>query len=177
MFVLDEAGRGKLDTIIRPIEASEVDRLADFLYLAVHQPDPDNPIPRSILAVPEVAAYIQEWGKPDDACLVAVKDQRLVGAVWTRIIAGEVRGYGNIDAHTPEFSVSVLPVCRGRGIGALLMRQMLELLRERGYSRASLSVQKSNPALRLYERLGFKAVADHDDEIVMVYDFSANELQ
>lgn len=57
------------------------------------------------------------------------------------------------------------------------MRQMLELLRERGRSRASLSVQKSNPALRLYERLGFKAVADHDEEIVMVYDFLANELQ
>jgi ribosomal protein S18 acetylase RimI-like enzyme len=124
-----------------------------------------------------VAAYIEEWGKPDDVCLVAVKGQRLVGAVWTRIIAGEVRGCGNIDAHTPEFSISVLPECRGRGIGELLMRQVLELLRERGYPQASLSVQNSNPALRLYERLGFKAVDDHDEEIVMVYDFSANELQ
>ena len=166
-----------LDTTIRPIEASEVAQLADFLYLAIHQPDPDNLIPRSVLIVPEVAAYIEAWGKPDDVCLVAVKGQRLIGAVWTRIIVEAVRGYGHIDALTPEFSVSVLPVCRGRRIGGLLMRQMLELLRERGCSRASLSVQKSNPALRLYERLGFKAVADHDEEIVMVYDFLANELQ
>lgn len=102
-----------LDTTIRPLEASEVAQLADFLYLAIHQPDPDNLIPRSVLIVPEVAAYIEAWGKPDDVCLVAVKEQRLIGAVWTRIIVGAVRGNGHIDALTPEFSVSVLPVCRG----------------------------------------------------------------
>ena len=35
-----------------------------------------------------------------------------------------------------------------------MMRRMLDELREIGYPRASLSVQKDNPALRLYERLG-----------------------
>lgn len=122
--------------------------------------------------MPEVAAYIEEWGKPDDLCLVAVQDQRLVGAVWTRIIAGEIRGYGNIDSRTPEFSIGVLDNYRGRGVGGQLMRHMLVPLRGRGYTEASLSVQKSNPALRLYERLRFRKVTDLDEEIVMVYDLS-----
>ena len=37
-------------------------------------------------------------------------------------------------------------------------------LREAGYPRASLSVQKENPALRLYERLGFSIIGDGFDE-------------
>jgi ribosomal protein S18 acetylase RimI-like enzyme len=45
-----------------------------------------------------------------------------------------------------------------------MMRAMLGELREVGYARASLSVQKQNPALRLYERMGFRIVGDGFDE-------------
>jgi len=46
-------------------------------------------------------------------------------------------------------------------------------LRGAGYPRASLSVQKENPAARLYERLGFRIVDDGFDETewLMVYRF------
>lgn len=153
---------------IRPVEDHEIAQLKDFLYLAIHQPDPTNLIPRSVLEDPTIAAYLEGWGKPADLCLVAVETGKIIGAVWTRIIAGEVRGHGNVDAETPEFTVSILPERRGEGIGSKLMTQMLELLRDRGYARASLSVQKSNRALRLYERLGFRAVADHGDDLILV---------
>lgn len=158
---------------IRPISECEIGRLADFLYLAIHQPDPDNPIPRGVLEEPAVAVYIDDWGKPDDRCLVAVDREQIVGAVWTRILAGEIRGYGNVDPTTPEFTVSVLPERRGEGIGSLLMRNMLDLLKAQGYERASLSVQKTNPARRLYERLGFRAVADRGDDLVMAHRLEA----
>lgn len=159
---------------IRPIEEHEISQLKDFLYLAIHQSDPSNLIPRSVVEEPEVAAYIEGWGEPDDLCLVAVEAGELIGAVWTRIIAGKVRGFGNVDAETPEFSISILPERRSGGIGSTLMTQMLDLLTDRGYARASLSVQKSNRALRLYERLGFRAVADRGDELVMVRDLLTN---
>lgn len=154
--------------LVRPIEDHEISQLKDFLYLAIHQPDPANLIPRSVLEEPTIAAYLEGWGKPDDLCLIAVEAGEIIGAVWTRIITGKVRGFGNVDAETPEFSISILPERRGEGIGSKLMTQMLDLLKNRGYARASLSVQKSNRALRLYERLGFRAVADHGDELVMV---------
>ncbi|ACV22885.1 Uncharacterised protein [Slackia heliotrinireducens] len=45
-----------------------------------------------------------------------------------------------------------------------MMRAMLDELRGAGYARASLSVQKENPALRLYKRLGFRIVGNGADE-------------
>ena len=45
-----------------------------------------------------------------------------------------------------------------------MMRALLDELRDAGYARASLSVQKENPALRLYERLGFRIIGDGFDE-------------
>ena len=65
---------------------------------------------------------------------------------------------------TPSFSISLFKPYRGHGIGGAMMRQMLGELHEAGYGRASLSVQKENPALRLYERLGFRIVGDGFDE-------------
>ena len=44
------------------------------------------------------------------------------------------------------------------------------LLRENGYQRASLSVQKENPALRLYQRAGFRILAEKGTEYLMLWD-------
>jgi len=75
----------------------------------------------------------------------------IVGMAWTRIIPA----YGNIDSQTPELAISILPEYRGRGTGMDLMNSLFELLRKRGYSRTSLSVQQNNPAVRFYKRLGY----------------------
>lgn len=58
-----------------------------------------------------------------------------------------------------------------------MMRAMLDELRAAGYARASLSVQKENPALRLYRRLGFRALGDGADETewLMVRELSQKE--
>ena len=49
-----------------------------------------------------------------------------------------------------------------------MMREMLKLLREQGYKRASLAVQKANYAVRMYEAVGFKIVDENDLEYIMV---------
>jgi ribosomal protein S18 acetylase RimI-like enzyme len=46
---------------------------------------------------------------------------------------------------------------QGRGLGYELLRQSLELLRQREVKKVSLTVTSENtPALALYERMGFR---------------------
>jgi len=142
--------------------------LRDFTYEAIFQRDPANLIPRSALEEPDIRVFYEGFGKPSDMCFVAEADGELIGAVWTRILSGEVRGFGNIDAHTPEFAISVYPDYRGQGIGTALMRHMLEALREQGYQKTSLAVQKDNYAVRMYEAVGFSVLKETDEEYLMV---------
>ena len=70
----------------------------------------------------------------------------------------------------PPRSVVDLPEYRGRGIGTQLLTALLRLLRENGYRQVSLSVQKENPALRLYQRTGFRILAETGTEYLMLWD-------
>ena len=55
--------------------------------------------------------------------------------------------------------VALLPEHRGRGIGTYLLNVLISESEESGKP-LSIHVERFNPALRLYERLGFRAVAD-----------------
>jgi ribosomal protein S18 acetylase RimI-like enzyme len=155
------------DYEIRPINPDEIGVLDDFLYEAIFQPDTDNLAPKSIIEKPELQVYIKDFGKPDDNCLVAVCDGKIVGAVWTRII----NGYGSVDEKTPEFAISLYRDYRGRGIGTNLMREMLELLRSKGYKQTSLAVLKVNYAVKMYKAVGFEIIEELEEEYLMVYEF------
>jgi len=151
-----------MDTKIRHIRPAEWPLLEDFLYQAIFVPEGyEGEVPRSIIATdPKCRAAYADFGSLlDDRAVVAEVDGEVVGACWVRT----TDEYGHIDSQTPSFSVSLYPQYRGRGLGTRMMRAMLAELREAGYARASLSVQKENPALRLYERLGFRIVGDGAD--------------
>lgn len=149
--------------IIREMKAEERDILSDFLYKAIFVPeDYKDEVPFSILREdPKLIAAIDSFGDLDgDVAFVAEDDRRIVGACWTRT----TDIYGNIDRETPAFCISVEEECRGRGIGTALMNATIDELVRQGYTRCSLSVQKANPALRLYKRLGFQIIGDGDDD-------------
>ncbi len=76
--------------------------------------------------------------------------------------------YGHIDDETPSFAISLYKEYRGMGIGTKLMYAMLELLREEGFKKASLAVQKANYAIRMYEKVGFKIIDENEEEFIMV---------
>ena len=113
-------------------------------------------------------------GLPGVRCLpvaesaVVLLADTAVGAAWARI----VRTYGHVDDATPLLSISLLPEHRGRGIGTALMDRLLDQLRTLGHRRASLSVQKANPALRLYRRAGFVDHREEGDELIMTKDLT-----
>ena len=136
-------------TVIREMREAEYPLLEDFLYEAIFIPEGFGTL-------------------PDDHCLVAEVEGTVVGAAWARI----VRTYGHVDDATPLLSISLLPEHRGRGIGTALMDRLLDHLRTLGHRRASLSVQKANPALRLYRRAGFVDYREEGDELIMIKDLA-----
>ena len=157
-----------METVIRPLHRAEYPVLAEFLYHAIFIPEGIDPPPRSIIQAPELQVYLEHFGRPDDHAFAAESAGRIVGAVWVRIM----QDYGNIDAETPSFAVSLLPEYRGRGIGTAMMACMLRHLRAAGYRRASLAVQKENYAVRMYRALGFRTVRETDEEYIMVIDLA-----
>src|SRR5699024_2650916 len=111
--------------------------------------------------------YVTDFGtQPGDHCLVAEVERKVIGTAWCRIM----EDYGHIDNDTPSLAISLLPEYRGQGTGTQLLNALLLLLRENGYQRASLSVQKENPALRLYQRAGFRILAEKGTEYLMLWD-------
>ena len=56
--------------------------------------------------------------------------------------------------------IALVPDVRGRGIGGELLRKLLDDAARNGRS-VSIHVERYNPALRLYERLGFRHVDEH----------------
>jgi len=56
--------------------------------------------------------------------------------------------------------IALMPDWRGRGIGTAILQALQAAGRVRGKG-VGIMVEKFNPALRLYERLGFTPVADH----------------
>jgi ribosomal protein S18 acetylase RimI-like enzyme len=152
---------------IRPILSKELPLLEDFLYEAIYQPAGSDPLPREVIRRPEIALYIEDFGRPGDCCLVAEVDGRLAGAVWVRLFPDDRKGYGTLDSDTPELSISLYPQFRNRGIGRALLTAMLDELKTAGFRRVSLSVQKENAAAGLYRSLGFDVVEEVGDEYIM----------
>ena len=150
---------------IRDIKENETDLLKDFLYEAIFIPEGVEPPDKDIIEKPELRVYTDGFGSnKGDYCLVAETDDKVVGAVWTRIM----NDYGHVDDDTPSFAISLYKEYRGQGIGTQLMVKMLELLKENGYKRASLAVQKANYAVKMYEKVGFKIVDENEEEYIMV---------
>ena len=151
--------------LIRKLYSCENALLKDFLYEAIFIPEGVEPPARDIVERPELRLYYEDFGSGSaDHCLVAEADGDVVGVVWTRIMDD----YGHVNDETPSFAISLVPKYRGQGIGTRLMRDMLALLKERGFKQASLAVQKANYAVRMYKNVGFEIVDENDEEFIMM---------
>ena len=149
---------------IRPIRKEEIPILGDFLYEAIFIPEGVAAPPRSILDDENLQVYIRNFGQMhDDRCLVAEVGDKIVGAIWSRIM----NDYGHIADDVPSIAISLYKEYRSLGIGTDLLRQMLELLKADGYKSVSLSVQKANYAMRMYQKAGFRILSDDAEEALM----------
>ncbi|MBC5618529.1 GNAT family N-acetyltransferase [Streptococcus anginosus] len=154
-----------MNYVIREVRQNEINLLATFLYEAIFIPEGVQAPSKDIIEYPDLQIYVADFGKKkDDVCYVAEVDGRVVGAVWTRII----NDYGHVDDTTPSLSISLLKEYRNLGIGTELMKQILLTLKEREYKQVSLSVQKINYAVNMYEKIGFEVARENEDDYIMI---------
>lgn len=73
---------------------------------------------------------------------------------------GHVVAYGGLWFVVDEghiTNIAVHPVCRGKGLGETLVREMVSFARAKDVRRMTLEVRtKNEPAIKLYEKIGFE---------------------
>jgi GNAT superfamily N-acetyltransferase len=134
--------------MIRQAGPQDVRFLRDMLKHAYHwrlNEDPDLP----------VARYVNNWGRPGDAGLVAW-EAGPVGAAWYRLFPESAPGFGFVDAQTPELTIA---------LGGQLMEALLARAKEEGHTAVSLSAERG--MTKLYERFGFHSVEEKDGTVTM----------
>lgn len=150
---------------IRPMNDNETALLDDFLYEAIFIPEGVQAPPKDIIKQPELQVYVADFGAyEDDICFLAEAEEKVVGAVWVRVM----NDYGHVEDGVPSFAISLYKEYRGRGMGTALMKRMLQELRQRGYKKTSLAVQKANYAVKMYQSVGFEIVDENEEEYIMV---------
>ena len=146
------------DCTIRPLTSDDEPMLWDMLYQALVDPEASTVPPREIVGEPEFARYVEGWGRPDDRGFVAIDAEGAepLGAVWFRRPAEGAR---------PELAFAVPAAHRRRGIGAALLTQWVRANPDQ--SEVSLRVGPSHPAVRLYERFGFRVVDQAERRVTL----------
>jgi ribosomal protein S18 acetylase RimI-like enzyme len=79
------------------------------------------------------------------------------------LVNGQPAGRLYVDRWSKEIriiDIALLPEYRNAGIGTTLLKGILEEAAQAG-KLVSIHVERFNPAMRLYERLGFSTVGEH----------------
>ncbi|MFO7729441.1 MAG: GNAT family N-acetyltransferase [Spirochaetia bacterium] len=141
--------------------------LYEMLYQSIYQPPGTAQPDRDIILLPEISKYVEHWGRPGDYALIALDSHdNQLGAVWLRYLRSDNRGYGYVSDDIPEIGIAVEEGQRGRGIGSVLLEELLNRTKQQVPS-ISLSVQTANPAMRLYEKFGFYVWSEADEAVIM----------
>lgn len=148
-----------MDIQVQLAQAHDEDFLWVMLYYAAHM---DKDGVTSLYAAkksPYLATYVAGWGRPTDLGVIGYHNHTPLGAVWSRLLIGDNKTYGYVDDQTPELAAAVLPAYNGQGIGTKLLYAYLDIARTI-FPAVALNVRADNPALKLYQRVGFQIIGE-----------------
>jgi ribosomal protein S18 acetylase RimI-like enzyme len=157
-----------MDHVIRPLTPEDEPILWEMVYQGLHTSEGATVSQQEVTQRPELARYVEGWGRAGDAGFVAHDAQPgggLLGAVWSRLPKVEQLEPGDETEATPELAFAVKPALRKRGLGAALLTRFVKANPQQ--STISISVGPNNPAVRLYERFGFKVVREAPGQVTM----------
>ncbi len=156
------------NVVLRPAEISDLDFLRHMLLEAAYWRHSDKPDLEEGLRPPHLAKLLAGWGRPGDNGVIAEADGRYLGAAWYRYWIENDHSYGYVAETIPEVAIGVAPKARGCGLGRMLMVDIIALAKREGVSALSLSVERTNPAQRLYRGVGFEEVAGDEGALTML---------
>lgn len=158
---------------IRAVERADLPFLWDMLWEATAVSAEMRALGKdAALTLPSVRKYVQDWGRDGDAGVIAVDPGgHPLGAAWYRRFTREDRSYGFVAPDVPEVTIGVAPSRRAQGVGTILLATLVATAHRHGHRAVSLSVDRENPARRLYERQGFRdagTVAPSDTSLTLI---------
>ena len=148
-----------MDYVIRPLTAHDEPLLWEMLYQGMTA-SASEPVSLDTVRQSEFARYVIDWGRPGDSGFIA-HDQpagKPLGAAWFRLPETEPKT-------VPELAFAVRHEHRRHGIGAALLTYLVKA--DPQYSSVSIPVAPDNPAVRLYERFGFRVVEHSPKSVLM----------
>ena len=115
---------------------------------------------------------VRELSREQVARLTQVDYDREIAFIATRDVQGDTIGVarliGELDGRSGEFAVVVQPDMKGRGLGSVLMRRVIEWGRQKGWTEVVGPILSENSTmLDFIRRLGFTCRRMADDPGVM----------
>jgi ribosomal protein S18 acetylase RimI-like enzyme len=147
-----------MDHVIRPLTAHDEPIIWEMIGHGLRNAGEEASTRSQIAERPELMRYVEGWGRPGDRGFVAhdPNTHQLLGAVWFREPE---------PGAAPELAFAVTTGHRKRGIGAALLTQWVRANPEQ--SEVALRVKAGHPAVRLYERFGFRFVREREHSVVL----------
>jgi diamine N-acetyltransferase len=100
-------------------------------------------------------ALLQQFGQGHQFILLTGDEQSLGYASFEQFPEGRSKLH----------KLYLLPECKGKGYGKQLLLWVIETLEARGVRRLELLVNRDNPAVRFYRKMGFDIVASVDTPV------------
>jgi len=145
-----------VNPVIRMATQDDEPFLWEMLYFAAHMDEDGKVSAEAAKQNPDLVKYVNGWGRETDIGCIALEPHcnQPIGAAWIRLLIANEKTTSYVDDATPELAIAVMPEYLGCGVGTLLLQHLLEAAKQR-YPGVVLSVRATNPAKRLYERMGF----------------------
>lgn len=138
---------------IRTARAEELPTLLEFEQGIIAT---ERPFDETFIAGP---FHYYDLGKmiesSESEVIVAEIDGALVGAGNVRVM--QAKNYNQFQQYAFLGFMYVVPEQRGKGINRLIIRELVQWARQKGFSEVRLQVYADNqPAIAAYEKVGFK---------------------
>ena len=105
-----------------------------------------------------IDAITEQVSKKSHVFLIAKQGEDSLG------YASYEHGYKGTNK-TKLHKIYILPTAQGKGVGKVLINEIIKIAKKQGSGVLSLNVNRNNKAIDFYERIGFEKVGTEDIDI------------